>query len=113
MTLVINQDGEIAWAWGERDFSYLPDRDATLEFIKTATAFKRGVGKKYLTLGEMIKPCSVSSEKVKMYKTNAERFTEYPAVLTTAWKSSDGTRAQFFANYCTSTQKISLDFCLG
>ena len=109
MTLVINQDGEIAWAWGERDFSYLPDRDATLEFIKTATAFKRGVGKKYLTLGKMIKPCSVSSEKVKMYKTNAERFTEYPAVLTTAWKASDGTRAQFFANYCTSTQKISLN----
>lgn len=109
MTLVINQDGEIAWAWGERDFSYLPDRDATLEFIKTATAFKRGVGKKYLTLGEMIKPCSVSSEKVKMYKTNAERFTEYPAVLTTAWKASDGTCAQFFANYCTSTQKISLN----
>lgn len=109
MTLVINQDGEIAWAWGERDFSYLPDRDATLEFIKTATAFKRGVGKKYLTLGEMIKPCSVSSEKVKMYKTNAERFTEYPAVMTTAWKASDGTCAQFFANYCTSTQKISLN----
>lgn len=111
MTLVINQYGEIAWAWGERDFSVLPDRNSVLEFIKTATAFKRNVGKKYLTFGKMIKPCKVTCEKVKIYKTNAERFTEYPAVLTAAWQASDGSRAQFLANYCTKAQKINLDLC--
>lgn len=109
MTLVINQDGEIAWAWGEREFDYLPNREATLEFIRIATAYKRGVGKKYLTLGEMIKPCNVYCDTVKMYKTNQERFTEYSSVLTTAWQASDGTRAQFFANYCPTAKKITLD----
>lgn len=109
MTLVINQDGEIAWAWGERDFSNLPDRKAALGFIKSATAYKRGVGKNYLTFGEMIKPCKVTSDTVSMYKTRAERFTEYPKVLTTAWKASDGTRAQFLANYCLTDEKCTID----
>ena len=109
MTLVINQDGQIAWAWGEREFDYLPDRKATLEFIRIATAYKRGVAKKYLTLGEMIKPCRVECDTVKMYKTNQERFTEYDSVLTTAWQASDGTRAQFLANYCLTDKKITLD----
>ncbi len=109
MTLVINQDGEIAWAWGGRDFSYLPDRKAVLDFIKSATAYKRGVGKKYLTFGEMIKPCKVESDTVKMYKTRAERFTEYQKVLTTAWAASDGTRAQFLANYCNTAEKCRID----
>lgn len=109
MTLVMNQDGEIAWAWCERDFSYLPNREAILSFIKTATAYKRGVGKKYLTFGEMIKPCKVTSEKVKIYKTGADWFKEYDKVLTTAWKASDGTRAQFLANYCPTFEKCKIE----
>ncbi len=109
MTLVINQTGEIAWAWGERDFSCLPNRKCTLDFIKIATSYKRGVGKKYLTFGQMIKPCRVESDKVKMYKTNAERFTEYSSVLTSAWEASDGTRAQFLANYCLDAKKCTID----
>ena len=109
MTLVINQDGEIAWAWGEREFDYLPDRKSVLDFIKSANTYKRGVGKDYLTFGQMIKPHTVTSENVKMYKTNAERFTEYPAVLTTAWESSDGGRAQFLANYCNENKMCTID----
>ena len=109
MTLVINQDGEIAWAWGERDFSYLPDRKAVLDFIKSATAYKRGVGKKYLTFGQMIKPCEVKCDTVAMYKTNAERMTEYPVVLTTAWASSDGTCAQFVASYRNRSEEFTID----
>lgn len=109
MTLVINQDGEIAWAWGEREFDSLPDRTAVLNFIKSATAYKRGIGKKYLTFGKMIKPCAIKCDTVKMYKTNAERFTEYPAVITTAWEASDGTRAQFLANYCAESKECTIN----
>ncbi len=109
MTLVINQDGDIAWAWGERDFSCLPDKKAVLSFVKTATAYKRGVGKKYLTFGRMMKPCHIECDTVRMYKTDEDRFTEYPKVLTTAWKASDGTWAQFLANYCSSLEKCRID----
>ncbi|MBQ8758226.1 MAG: hypothetical protein IJZ20_00865, partial [Clostridia bacterium] len=101
MTLVINQDGEVVWSWGERDFSVLPERKPLMSFIKTATAYRRGAGKKYLVYGEMIKPCKVECEKVRMYKTNSEYFTEYPAVLTSAWRASDGDTAQLLANYLT------------
>lgn len=109
MTLVINEDGKIAWAWGEREFDYLPDQEAVLSFIKSATSYKRGIGKKYLTFGEMIKPYYVDCDTVKMYKTNAERFTQYPCVLTTAWKASDGTHAQFLANYCLQDKVCTID----
>ena len=99
MTLVINQDGEVVWSWGERDFSVLPERKPLMDFVKKATAYRRGYGKKYLVTGEMIKPCSINCEKVKMHKKLFEYFTEVPAVLTTAWRASNGSKAQFLANY--------------
>lgn len=109
MTLVINQDGDIVWSWGERDFSYLPDRDAVLEFVKVATAYRRGVGKKYLVYGEMIKPLDVQCDTVPMYKPITDYVTQYPAVLTTAWQASDGTKAQFFASYRKQEEKCTVD----
>lgn len=109
MTLVINQDGQIVWSWGERDFSYLPDSDAVLKFIKSATAYRRNAGKKYLAYGKMIKPCSVKSESVKMYKTNSDTFSEYPVVLSTAWQSTDGTKAQFLASYRNQNEECEID----
>ena len=99
MTLVINQDGEIVWSWGERDFSLLPEREPLLHFIKSATAYRRCIGKKYLVFGKMIKPCTVKSNAVAMYKPGSDEFRDYPAVLTTAWQASDGSRVQFLANY--------------
>ena len=101
MTLVINQDGEVVWSWGERDFSVLPERAPLMAFIKNATAYRRGAGKKYLVFGEMIKPCTLECEKVKMHKVNLDYYTEYPAVLTSAWRASDTSKAQFIANYLT------------
>ena len=109
LTLVINQDGQIAWAWGERDFSFLPNKETVLQFVKSATAYKRGAGKKYLTFGKMIRPCRIECESVRMYKTDEERFTEYPKVLTTAWTADDGSRAQFLVNYCGSPEKCRID----
>ena len=109
MTVVIDQNGNIAWNWGQRDFSYLPEKEPILDFIKTATAYRRGVGKKYLVFGQMIKPCDVKCDSVPMYKPDSEYVTEYPAVLTTAWQASDGKRAQFFANYLKQKEICTLD----
>ena len=110
MTLVINQDGEVVWSWGERDFSVLPEREPLMDFIKTATAYRRGCAKKYLVTGEMIKPYSVECEKVKMYKKQYEGYyTEIPAVLTTAWRANDGSVAQFLANYTGKSCECVID----
>jgi len=109
MTLVINQDGEIVWSWGERDFSYLPERKPILDFVKVATAYRRGVGKKYLVYGQMVRPCKVECEYVPMYKPITEYVREYPAVLTTAWQSSDGKKAQFLACYRKLKEVCTVD----
>ena len=109
MTLVINQNGEIVWNWGERDFSYLPQRQSVLDFVKTATAYRRGAGKKFLVCGEMIKPCKTESESVPMYKPQSDFVTYYPSVLTTAWRADDGSKAQFLANYCEGDKTCKID----
>lgn len=109
MTLVINQDGEIVWSWGERDFSILPERKPIIDFIKSATSYRRGIGKKYLVFGKMIKPANVKCELVAMYKPESESYTEYPAVLTTAWEAPDGSKAQFFASYRKQDEECTVD----
>lgn len=109
MTLVINQEGEIVWSWGERDFTYLPERQPILDFVKTATAIRRGVGKKYLVSGEMVKPKPVECERVAMYRPDSDYATYYPAVLTTAFKSCEGETAQFLASYRKQAEKCAVD----
>ena len=100
MTLVITQDGEVAWSWGERDFSVLPERTPMMKFIKTATAFRRGAGKKFLVGGKMMKNIKTVCENVKMYRAqNPDYYTEYPAVLSATYDAFDGTTGTFLANY--------------
>ena len=110
MTLVINQDGEIVWSWGERDFSILPEREPIMQFVKSATAYRRGVGKNYLVFGKMIKPVDVESDLVSMYNVDCDGYhTDYPAVLTTAWQASNGTTAQFLASYRKKEETCIVD----
>jgi hypothetical protein len=79
-----------------------------MEFVKVATKFRRGIGKKYLTFGRMIKPCKTESKSVPMYHARFDYLTEYPAVLTTAWEASDGDRAQFLASYRKQTESVTV-----
>lgn len=109
MTLVINQDGEIVWSWGERDFSILPERQPIMDFVKSATALRRGVGKEYLVYGKMVKPCPVECETVAMYKPEIGYRNDYPAVLTTAWSAADGSRAQILASYRKQEETFTVD----
>ncbi len=109
MTIVINQDGEIMWSWGQREFDYLPEREPILKFIKSATEYRRGAGKDYLVFGRMIKPKKVTCEEVPMYNIKMKYDTLYPAVLTTAWKGTDGSKVQFFASYRKVNENCTVD----
>ncbi len=109
MTLVINQDGEIVWSWGERDFSILPERQPIMDFVKDATALRRGVGKEYLVYGKMVKPRPVACETVAMYKPGTGYRNDYPVVLSTAWQAPDGKVAQILASYRKQEETCTLD----
>lgn len=57
----------------------------------------------------MVPPVETLSETVSMYRPDSDYKTEYPAVLTTAWKSADGKTAQFFATYRQQNETFTVD----
>lgn len=109
LTVVINEDGEIIWAWGQRDFSTLPDRAPIMEFIKNATEMRRGVGKEFLVFGEMTAPLPVKCEEEGMFKLKTGDYEYYPAVLTSAWLNSKGEKAQILATYTSKEETCEID----
>lgn len=109
LTIVINEDGEIIWAWGQRDFSTLPDREPIMEFIKDATALRRGIGKDYLVYGEMTAPLTVKCEEEGMFKLKTGDYEYYPAVLTSCYKNDKGEKAQILATYRSKEETCEID----
>lgn len=99
MTLVMTQEGEIAWSWGERDFSVLPERAPMMHFIRQATRLRSGIGKRYLVGARRVKDIPILCEKVKMYKTHFPDYeTQYPAVLSATYRFEQ-TFGQVLGNY--------------
>lgn len=109
MTLIINENGEIVWNWGQKEFEEFPDRARTLSFIRNATALRRGFGKRFLVYGKMIKPCGVASESIPVYKPFFPDYAnDYPKVVTTAWEA-DGEKMQLVINYTADETAVQLD----
>ncbi len=109
LTLVIDQDGHIMWSWGDRDHEDLPDEKAILDFVRVVTAYRRGCGKPYLVYGRMVRPCPVESEEVPLHRPWGTNGVPYPAVMSTAFRASDGTTAQFLATYRTVEETCTVD----
>ena len=80
-----------------------------MDFVKDATALRRGVGKEYLVYGKMIKPRPVACETVAMYKPGTGYRNDYPVVLSTAWQAPDGKVAQILASYRKQEETCTLD----
>lgn len=97
LTLVINQDGEIIWNWGTR-FASLPDQQKTKNFVKSLNAWRRGMGEKYLHIGQMQKPYAVDCPKRILYLNNGREIA-VEEILTSAWGTKAGEYGQFLVNY--------------
>ncbi len=112
LTVIINDAGEIVWCWGQRDFSYLPPREQVISFIRSANAFRRHAGKKYLCYGEMVAPLRTACDRevAMVRRASPENPVMYPAVMTSAWRASDGAVAQFSANYTAQDSVCTIDF---
>ena len=97
ITLVLNQDGDIAWNWGVRTAG-IPEQESIKQFVKTLNSYRRGCGRKYLHTGEMIKPYCVTCGKNTLYLNNGYAL-HTDKIFTSAWKSDDGKIGQFLVNY--------------
>lgn len=96
LTLVLNDDGEIMFHWGMRDFSKTPDRDELIEFV----AKLQEMHKKYPEVfygARMVKPIKYTCDNVALEKRYGE-MTYENAVLSSAWEVGDR-KIQFFVNW--------------
>lgn len=108
LTLVINDEGKIQWAWGQRDFSedYMPDHDATLDFAEKLNAWRRGKAKKYLHTGKMVKPIEIITDTDFILEVKLGKKIIKP-VLTSRFEAEDGSCGQIVVNFTQNTVKCS------
>ena len=98
MTLVLTPDGSLMNNWGTRDFENIPDKEKALRLIRNLTRFYREQAKPFLHAGRMIPALPVEGGTVTYFCRFVERDVVLPAILTSAWESADGRRAQILVN---------------
>ena len=104
LTVVINDEGDIQWAWGQRDFSpdYRPDREASLSLIKTLTEWRRACPE-FLQLGRAQHPLPIECSKSNIFTNQGP--VEEPDVLSATY-SYNGKTMHFLVNWRNKEEKI-------
>ena len=105
LTVVINDEGDIQWAWGQRDFSadYRPDREAALTLIKNLTAWRKACPE-FLQRGRAQHPLPFDCSETQIF-TNRGPVAE-PDVLSAAY-SYGGKEVDFLVNWNDSERTVS------
>lgn len=98
LTLVMNDDGNIAWKWGLRDFTYVPEQEPVKQLVRNLNGWRQGYGKQYLHTGKMVKGFDVFCGENQYYLWTGGTFTR-KKLHTRAWQSATGTVGQFLINY--------------
>ena len=98
MTLVLTPDGELMDHWGTRDFEHRPDKNEVLKLIANLTRFYKEQAKPYLHAGRMIPALPVVCDTVAYTRGYINKKLILPSILTSAWETEDGARAQILVN---------------
>ena len=98
MTLIINQDGQVKSRWGKPKTDHIPNQEKILRLVKNLTAFYHNEAKPYLFAGRMIKPLEVECGTLEFLRHDCDGSVTLPSVLSSAWETSDGHRAQILVN---------------
>lgn len=112
MTLVLDQNGDINWNWGQLDMESVPEQEPIKTFVRNANAWRQGIGKKYLHTGKMVKPYKVNCGKQIIHFIKGKNG-DYDEVYTSAWMSVDGGFAQFLINYNNRTVECEVELPEG
>ena len=106
MTLVINDEGRIQWAWGQFNFSehYMPDGEAVLRLVKNLNMWRKGAAYKYLNDGKMLRPLELDTKNTMELETKAGKMILSPLV-TARYQAVDGSIGQIVVN--TTLEDVS------
>lgn len=96
-TIVLDENGDITWNWGDLTGYELPEQTSIKTLIKNLNIWRRNKGKEYLHTGEMVKSFKVTCDYNTFYTPEG-----YPKlcekVYTSAWKSNKSF-GQILVNY--------------
>lgn len=99
LTLVLNEDGQVTFNWGERTGELPKKQKEILTFVANGNAWRLGNGKPFLHTGRMMKAVAVDMPEANEFALKNKRTYYADKVLTSRWKSQDGRDAQFLVNY--------------
>ncbi len=99
LTLVLNENGDIMFNWGERSANLPPKQEEILDFVANSNAWRTNAGKPFLHTGKMIKPAKVDMPEQNIIILKDGYILQADKVLTSRWISQDGRDGQFLINY--------------
>lgn len=104
LTVVINDEGDIQWAWGQRDFSqeYRPDREAALSLIRNLTQMRKEFPE-FLQFGRAVRPLRLDCGKSLIYTKKGS--IEVDDVLSASYEYG-GRRAHFLVNWKKESARV-------
>ncbi len=108
LTLVLNDDGEIMFHWGMRDFSHHSDTERILAFCKSLHEAQRKYPQ-FLSDGRMVKPLSYTCEQTAIALTGKQKSIFEPSVLACAYEAANGEKMQFFVNYTDQDASVTVE----
>ena len=97
LTIVLIDDGEISYCWGNDCFKAHTDKKQALQLLKNLNGWRSGAGRNFLHLGRMIKPIPISCG-TNVFVGEDGRKIVVDEVLTAAYEYN-GDTMQFAVNY--------------
>ena len=112
ITIVLNDEGEMQWAWGQRNFekSYQPEQAQNKAFIRILNGWRQAYPE-FFHLGDMQRNPKYTCGKAKLYLKTREEIV--PAISCARYRASSGEEATFFVNWTTKAQTLACDEMIG
>ena len=98
LTLVLNDEGQVMFHWGMRDFSHQSNREQILTLCARLHRWQTE-RQDCFSDGRMIRPLPWTCSRMNLRLTGPQKSLEEPCVLSAAWETPAGKRWQFFVNY--------------
>lgn len=111
LTLVINEDGDIAWNWGEKLMPVLPEQEPIKKLVRNLNSWRRGMGKDFLHKGRMMAPYTLKQPENILIAMQGDKTIDCDRILSTCWQSEDGRNGQVLINYSAEDVKCSICLC--